>query len=62
MGFVDYDSSNVSNRVDAYYLLEPMACPTTEHHHDIVRTIFGEFIQMKKDWTVPVFSCQSLSL
>jgi hypothetical protein len=55
MGFVAYDCTNSNNRVDAYSLLEPAACPTREDHHEVERTIFGEIVQMKKDRTVPVF-------
>jgi hypothetical protein len=40
MGFVAYDCANASNRVGANSLLEPAACPTTEHHHEAERTIF----------------------
>ncbi len=57
MGFVAYDCANGTNRVDAYSLLEPAACPTREDHHEVERTIFGEIVQMKKDRTVPVFRC-----
>ncbi len=57
MGFVAYDCANGTNRVDAYSLLEPAACPTHEDHHEVERTIFGEIVQMKKDRTVPVFRC-----
>jgi hypothetical protein len=57
MGFVAYDCANGTNRVDAYSLLEPAACPTNEDHHEVERTIFGEIVQMKKDRTVPVFRC-----
>jgi hypothetical protein len=55
MGFVTYDFA--TRRVDAYSLLEPAACPTTEDHHEVERTIFGEIIQMKRDRAVPVFCC-----
>jgi hypothetical protein len=41
MGFVAYDCANGTNRVDAYSLLEPAACPTNEDHHVVERTIFG---------------------
>jgi hypothetical protein len=41
MGFVAYDCTNLTNRVDAYSLLEPAACPTREDHHEVERTIFG---------------------
>ncbi len=51
MGFVAYDCANSTNRVDAYSLLEPAACPTREDHHEVERTIFGEIVQMKKDRT-----------
>jgi hypothetical protein len=37
--------------------LEPAACPTTQHHHKVERTIFAEIIQMKQDRMVPVFRC-----
>jgi hypothetical protein len=57
MGFVAYDCANGTNRVDAYSLLEPAACPTHDDHHEVERTIFGEILQMKKDRTVPVFRC-----
>jgi hypothetical protein len=56
MGFVAYDCANGTNRMDAYSLLEAAACPTTEDHHKVERTIFGEIVQMKKDRTLPVFS------
>ncbi len=49
MGFVAYDCSNATNRVDAYSLLEPSACPTSKHHHEFQRIIFGEIVQVKKD-------------
>jgi hypothetical protein len=49
MGFVAYDCANATNRVDAYSLLEPAVCPTTEDHHKVKRTTFGESVQMKKD-------------
>jgi hypothetical protein len=55
--FVAYDCANCTNRVDAYSLLEPAACPTTKHHHEVERTIFGETVQMKRDHTMPVFRC-----
>jgi hypothetical protein len=54
MGFAAYDCAN---RVDAYSLLEPAACPTTKDHHEVERTIFGEIVQTKRDWTVPVICC-----
>jgi hypothetical protein len=57
MGFVAYDCANGTNRVDAYSLLGPAACPTTEDHHKVERTIFGEIVKMKKDRTVPVCRC-----
>jgi hypothetical protein len=47
MGFVAYDSSNSSNRVHAYSVLEQATCPTTKHHHNVERTIFRETVQMK---------------
>jgi hypothetical protein len=56
-GFVAYDCSNGTNRVDAYSLLEPAACPAHEDHHEVERTIFGEIVQMKNEWTVPVLCC-----
>jgi hypothetical protein len=43
--------------VGAYSLLEPAACPTTEDHHEVEQTIFGEIVRMKRDQTVPVFRC-----
>ncbi len=43
--------------MDVYSLLEPAACPTTQHHHKVERTIFTEIIQMKQDRMVPVFRC-----
>jgi hypothetical protein len=55
MGFVAYDCSNATNRVDAYSLLEPSACPISKHHHEFQRIIFGEIVQVKKDRKVPVF-------
>ncbi len=57
IGFVAYDCANGTNRVNAYSLLEPAACPTREDHHEVEHTIFGEIVQMKKDRTVPVFRC-----
>ncbi len=42
MDFVAYDYSNSTNRVGAYFMLEPATCPTTEHHHEVERTIFGD--------------------
>ncbi len=36
-------------------MLELAACPTTEDHHEMERTIYGEIVQMKRDRTVPVF-------
>jgi hypothetical protein len=57
MGFVAYDCANSTNRMDAYSLLEPAACPTHGDHHEVERTIFGEIVQMKKDRTVPIFKC-----
>ncbi len=54
MGFVAYDCANSTNRVDAYSLLEPAACPTTEQHHKVERIIFSEIVQMKKDRSMPV--------
>jgi hypothetical protein len=51
MGFVAYDCTNATNR------MEPAACPTTEDHHEMERIIFGEIAQMKSDRTVPVFRC-----
>jgi hypothetical protein len=57
MGLVAYDCANGTTRVDAYSLLEPAACPTKEDHYKAERTIFWEIMQMKKDWTVPVFHC-----
>ncbi len=50
-------TANGTNRVDAYSLLEAATCPTTEDHHKVERTIFGEIVQMKKDRTVPVLCC-----
>jgi hypothetical protein len=57
MGFVANDCANGTNRVDSYSLMEPAACPTTEDHHEVERTIFREIVQMKKDRTVRVFRC-----
>jgi hypothetical protein len=56
-GFVAKDCANSTNRVDVYSLLEPAACPTTQRHHKVERTIFAEIIQMKQDRMVPVFRC-----
>ncbi len=55
MGFVAYDDSNSTNRVDACSLLEQVACSTMEHHNEVERTIFDEIVQMKMDRTMPVF-------
>lgn len=41
-----------------YSLLEPGACSTRENHHKVEQTIFGKIMQMKKDWTMPVFRCK----
>jgi hypothetical protein len=57
IGFAAYDCANTTNRVNAYSLLEPAACPTTKDHHEVERTIFGEIVQMKRDQTVPVLRC-----
>jgi hypothetical protein len=56
-GFVAYDCANATNRVDAYFLLEPAACHTTEDHYEVERTIYDEIIQMKRDRIVPVYRC-----
>ncbi len=53
MGFVAYDCANSTNRVDAYSLLEPAACPTHGDHHEVERTIFGEIVQMKRTGLCP---------
>jgi hypothetical protein len=41
--------------VDVYYLLEPVACTSAVPHHAVERTIFGEIVQIKSKWRVPVF-------
>jgi hypothetical protein len=33
-------------------MLKPATCPTSEHHQEVDRTIFGETVQIKKDRTV----------
>ncbi len=40
--------------MDAYSLLKAAACPTTEHHHEVERTIFGEIVYVRRDRTVCV--------
>jgi hypothetical protein len=54
-GLCAYDCANVTNRVDAYSLLEPATCPTMEDHYEVEQTIFGETVQMKRDWTIPQY-------
>ncbi len=41
-----------------YSLLEQGACSTRENHHKVEQTIFGKIMQMKKNWTMPVFCCK----
>jgi hypothetical protein len=53
--FSAYDCSNRSNIVESYLLLEPDACAVSNKTGEIETAVYGETMQMKQDWIIPIF-------
>jgi hypothetical protein len=56
-GFTAYDCSNPRNVMEAYSLLEPDACANMGKEGEVKTTVYGEIVQIKQDWMIPVFRC-----
>jgi hypothetical protein len=57
-GFMAYDCTNTTNRVDVYSLLEAAVCPSATPHHMVEWTIFGEIVQVKIESRASAFRCR----
>ncbi len=55
--FTAFDSTNKSNIVESYLLLEPDACTTTDSNGEIKTVMYREIVQMKQEKIVPIFQC-----
>jgi hypothetical protein len=55
---VAYNCANATNQVDVYSLLEPVACPSATPHNAMESIIFGEIMQIKSEYRVPVCRCK----
>ncbi len=47
--FTAYDSSNQSNVVESYSLLEPDACANMGRDGEVETTVYGEIVQMYEE-------------
>jgi hypothetical protein len=56
-GFTAYNSSNRSNIIESYPLLEPDACTNTDKEGEVETTVYGEIVRIKQDRMIPMFRC-----
>jgi hypothetical protein len=59
VAFRAYNCNSQSSQSEQYSLLDPEPCGNMEKVHAIERELYGEIVQIKKEWLVQVTRCMA---